>query len=49
VQVCNIDKNEHTKQVKHQRVCSNYMLYNMYTSVQITTTEEQNTVYWNEN
>jgi len=45
VQVYNIDKNEHKKRVNQSRVCPNYMQYNMYTSVKITTTQEQNTVY----
>jgi len=40
MQVCNIDKNEQTKRVIHSRVYSNYMQYNMYTSIQITTTKE---------
>ena len=38
-------QNEYKKQVNHPRVCPNYTQCNMYTSVQITAVEEQNTVY----
>ena len=47
--LCKCDKNEHTKRVNHPRDCPNYILCKMYTSVKITTMNEQNTVYWNEN
>jgi len=39
MQVCNIDKNEHTKRVNYPHVCPNYMQCNMYTSIKITTQE----------